>query len=844
VERANDVVEKVIAYLRDKVSVSLVGMYGSGRSTVIDQVAEQMAQAGATVVRVSGVLTLQDRPLGALAACGLDLTPTNTPNAIATATQAMVRTLSGSAPLLVVDDADFLDKTSVGVMIAAYLQTRCPMLVVSRPGRGSRDAMETFNAQVQPIVRVLLRPLHFDELHHLIHELLDGTVESNTVARVATGTGGLPALVRAVVWTAVRNGRISRVNGEWKAGKTLYSESLAEVVSKFLVDVSAEDLDALTKLALSGATKAADAVELIGSESFTYLDEAGLLQVIGSESDPLVGIFPPMLAEYLRTETSISRRLQINSEIGSSLPIRLVGHHDTSFSIYNSAILSTRIREHWLAEAELLRARWEADPVAENAVPLLMAMHSASVGPEEIFEVVAATDTSRSDKLWRLRLVLWQAVYRAVAMKELPVALKLLDSKRKPLPSFKTTLDSVKAHLVFMEDRVPDYESLVVKANDPAFGKDIHNGVVVECLLAQGRVDDALALMGTYDPDYPTYAHHAEIYRSLALLFADRVEEGIEYASAQLQRAQDALEPGLIHSFGYVTCFGLSLMGRFHEVDSIAASILTMTGVTTLYEMFQRGLLTLAALAASWDGRTTYARTLADQAGVFDKLGPFPAMLSGVAPAMVYRNDAEAADQLWAAADNRLERGYVMAAVLAAAAAVEHRPDAERAEQFYQAAQQTQSRLVRALGSYVLAASRMEAGELRSALGELKSTGTAVHILRAGVRLAVVLREQGDFSAAADAADDAWRSVEAPVRVRQSMFVPLSSMIDLSARELEIAQLITQGLVPSDVALGLSLSVRTVENHISNIYRKLGVSSRLRLRQIMNTWLSGLDARA
>jgi DNA-binding CsgD family transcriptional regulator len=591
---------------------------------------------------------------------------------------------------------------------------------------------------------------------------------------------------------------------------------------------------------LVGTTKAADALDLVGAEAFGALDEAGLLQVIGDNADPLVGIFPPMMAEYLRLETNISGRLQLNSEIGANLPLCRVDPYDSAFSVYNSAILSTRIREHWLAESALLRETWEAKPVAERAVPLLMAMHAASADPDQIFAVIERTNIARSEELWRLRLVLWQAVYRAVAMKDLPAALKLLDSKRKALSEFASTLEVVKAHLTFLEDRVPDYESLEFNAEDAPFAKDIYNGVRAECLLAQGRTEDALALMDTYDPDYPSYAHHAEIYRGLALMFSDRVEEGIEYASVQLRKAQDSLEPGLIQSFGYVTCFGLSLMGRFHEVDTVASSILTLTGVTTLHELFQRGLLTLSALAASWDGRSDYAKRLADQAQTFNKLGPFPAMLSAVAPDMVYRHDEEAAENLWMAADNRLERGYVMAAVLAAAAAVEQRPDADRAAKIYEAAHKTQSRLVRAMGSYVQAASHMDAGELRGALAELKDSGTAVHILRAGVRLAVVLREQGLFDDAADAADEAWRSVAAPENVRRSMFAPLIAMVDLSARELEIAHLITQGLVPADVALGLSLSVRTVENHISNIYRKLGVSSRLRLRQIMSTWLSGL----
>jgi DNA-binding NarL/FixJ family response regulator len=47
----------------------------------------------------------------------------------------------------------------------------------------------------------------------------------------------------------------------------------------------------------------------------------------------------------------------------------------------------------------------------------------------------------------------------------------------------------------------------------------------------------------------------------------------------------------------------------------------------------------------------------------------------------------------------------------------------------------------------------------------------------------------------------------------------------LSRREEEIVSLLCDGLAPKDVARHLHLSVKTVENHKYNIYRKCGVSS-------------------
>jgi pimeloyl-ACP methyl ester carboxylesterase/DNA-binding CsgD family transcriptional regulator len=52
------------------------------------------------------------------------------------------------------------------------------------------------------------------------------------------------------------------------------------------------------------------------------------------------------------------------------------------------------------------------------------------------------------------------------------------------------------------------------------------------------------------------------------------------------------------------------------------------------------------------------------------------------------------------------------------------------------------------------------------------------------------------------------------------------SMEALSSRELEVLELVAAGMTNEAIAVRLSLSVRTVERHVSNIYGKLGVSGK------------------
>ncbi len=56
-----------------------------------------------------------------------------------------------------------------------------------------------------------------------------------------------------------------------------------------------------------------------------------------------------------------------------------------------------------------------------------------------------------------------------------------------------------------------------------------------------------------------------------------------------------------------------------------------------------------------------------------------------------------------------------------------------------------------------------------------------------------------------------------------------SSRIDLSARELEIIELVADGLTNQEIAIELTISKRTVDNHVSNMFTKTGSKNRVAL---------------
>jgi DNA-binding NarL/FixJ family response regulator len=130
-------------------------------------------------------------------------------------------------------------------------------------------------------------------------------------------------------------------------------------------------------------------------------------------------------------------------------------------------------------------------------------------------------------------------------------------------------------------------------------------------------------------------------------------------------------------------------------------------------------------------------------------------------------------------------------------------------------------------------------GDPRAALAALRASWTAWHALdapyeaaRARVLIGLACRELGDTDSAAmelDAARDVFEKLGALpdlARLKALDGDAAAPVGGLTAREIEVLRLVAAGKTNRAVAEDLVISEKTVARHLSNIFDKLGVSSR------------------
>lgn len=813
-------------------SIVILGRPLSGRSTVLQAIAQHLREAGHDPLVVRGVRGL-DPALSSLGLAQVVGPPAKGHDTTVSAVFAsLTDRLAPHDQTLLIDDLDDLDDSSAALLQHAAARTGAAVVATGRASGRVGDRVP-FPAAL----RLDMHPLTFEECAELLSDVLGGVVESATVARLMTKTAGLPGLMVRFASAARRSGRLVERGGVWQAGPDLWSPGISRVMSTFVAGLSAELSTALLRLARAGVIGLAGARSLVGDRALLALEELRLIAVPGpveAGGEPSVAISPPLLAQYLRRETSpLVRALSaVVDERRAERPAADPDGPDGSPSIPALAVL---VQERGRAKQATRYARWgsERGPVAATA--LIEVLIGRGVDRREILRVIERTDPAGVPEDDLLRYVDTIARWHAWVDDDLPGALDLLHATAHDTGSERARAAALglARHLGSVAARPDSGHGTGAGAVGVGVGVAGTPSAVLDAVNAGDGSRARRLLAGIPEPEggQELMVHRALDLRAAALCDGD-LDVLVDRATGYREESMAALDPFGVAVHSQLAATGLFLQGRHTEAESVLDEALTI-GVPPFPEMpVQVGNLTMLAALQARRGRFDLAESTQRQAerfGVVHSYLPLGSTAWSRAYIDALRDGDEALDALWESGRELERRGFLPAALAVWTMAIAPW-SADRLAHLRSVAADVPGDLFAPMIRYHEGLATQDPGRLLVAFDALRAQRRPFFAGVIARALAVVHRL--DESRA-----ELWRT-RAHDLADQVGCAPLdltpgrSLRAAITPREQDILRLVVAGRTNAEIATSCFLSVRTVENHVHRIIRKLGVPSRAELGEV------------
>jgi DNA-binding NarL/FixJ family response regulator len=865
--------ERLIAPGGGRGGVVLFGDAGVGKTRLVAEVVDAHRGDGIGVEWVRATEAAKNIPLGSFAHLLAPVDEAHHPDDLLHLALAGLGERSGDAGLLLaVDDAHLLDESSVALLHLAVTQSKVRALVSVRTAEPLPPGLVGLWKD-ELLVRLDVAPLTRDATEQLVLAMVDGAigagpapppgnrkrrpgegVPASLLDRIWRLSRGNPLFVRELVTAAVER-RHGGGGGRILLPAEGPRERLRELVEERLRLLEPAWRRALETVAV-GEQVPLEAVERLADPAdLEALERRGLVEVVSAGQSSTVQVAHPLYGEVLAESLpSLRRRAVIRDLIGAvedldqfdrlrlatwRLESGLPGEAEQLLPLAREALgrLDHRLAER-LARAAGGTSRADAGLVLAEALSGQGRIDDAEAALAEVRatspEAVARVAIARASELF-LHLD------RSAEAFDI---LRAADRELAGHPAWQADCRSLMAQMLMFSLRLPEAatiaDRLLADGATPETARVRAATVAVTVRGAEGRLDAGFALLDDdlhasarrHRRDVPFGDIQLRMARFQGLYWAGRLQELDAYTADNLGLDLDQPPPSLR---GILAGFrGGALLARGHAKAALAE--------------LQRSSRMLAE--SDWFGQRPLAEAMRTRAAVF-------------AGDLEVAEDAMRAADLAYAADMRrgartlpyieLSRAWLLAAqgdvaeaasrCLALATAMQHVVKPLAVEVLHAAVR---------LGS---AAEAMEAMERLAAAVDGPYAGVAARHTRAlaqrdGALLAGVaddFEELGADLLAAEAhraAENAHRregrGASASIAARRASELlgrcgaPRSPALELAlpmgeeltGREREVALLAARGRTSPQIADALYLSVRTVDTHLSRVYRKLMIDGR------------------
>lgn len=800
------------------------GDHGSGRSSLLDLVRRLPHRRTDTVLlRASG-----PAPFATLRAHESLPTRRGHPWSESELVEWLAGELGSEGSLLLVDDVEHVDEGTLAVVRRALAHSRADLVLTTTVDL-AREADATLARLVgeRAPAEVLLPPFADTELHALARTVLGGAVDATLVAELAAASAGNPRVATLVLQSARWSGAVGRSDDRWTVTRPLRDAPGDPVLHLLTARLPHPDVDALELVAWLG-TPDHDTVERLVAPATVdaLIARRRLLGFTDTDGTSRYAVSPPALAHALRARLLPERRRRLAHLAGGPAaadaavtPLDLGEEVPVPWARRGAELprrspeVAGVLREHERSREDALLDAWRRDPRTGPANALLDQL-ARRPAPDLAREVLAGTRLADDDDpaaraLFRaagLRWLLWSGgspADRAAFLTEHRAELGPLGAAFRV---HDEVTDAARAGaddatlLGAERDRAGDAPAEVAARVAAA-----RAGALVQV----GRLDLALRLCRgavLADPPSDEVRHHRDAVDVVATVLLGRLDDAEARVRRELAAAYARADVLGVRVHACLLAEVLLLTGRSTAAWSVLGGALRLGPAGPVGTTFHRRALSLAAILRASAGDLDMAESLV---ATLDALPgtdhPIIGSLSALAHAAADEVTRPTPDLLWTRGRRYAQEGLRQPALVC---------------WLFSTATCTPEQLAVVREAYEAAPLPLLEPYLR-----LHEALTAQDVADVVARLHALPADPGDrFRRAMGHLDGvALPDERPPVRV---VLRAEDGLTTLSPREREVATLARDGRSNRDIADALGLSVRTVENHMSAVLRKLGFTRR------------------
>ncbi|MEU1280041.1 LuxR C-terminal-related transcriptional regulator [Streptomyces sp. NPDC005805] len=845
------------------------GAAGVGKSRLAEEFLARAAGRKWRTARASATAPASAVPLGAVAHLipdGVDLdNPVRAFSEVATALAGPEK----SRWAIWVDDVHLLDATSA-VLLRQLMDARVIRLIGTvRTGEAVGSAVQALSDDAT--LRVDLGPFGIEELGPVLRSILGGPVGQRTLHELQRASGGNMLYLRELIRGALDAGTFANDGEIWELveDRPTGTPRLAELIRSRL-EVSGDDArPALELLAVCGPVSLTDAEAVAPPAALERLERSGLIRVLSDGQRVSVQLAHPLYGELLGTDVPVLRRRNILLQQTERVRTSGARRRDDALHMATWQLAATGTADPGLIVRAAALARHahqyeqvvrllEALPDGADTVPVSLLLGEAlfELGRWQRAEAVLADAAGRADHDQERLAATLARVWNLFLADQPDRALEIVQSAQSSLTD-KTALHLLRVSegtvRAFTGQPAQALPLLADLEEDAAAAPDINIWVQGALLKA-----DALTMTGQSDKAIAwgedAYAAHLRLAaRALVPHPASHtVVMGLAHAeSGRLAEAREAGERALEEltevRAPLPEVWAAHHLGRTHWLagrPATARVLFAQAAALARSHAQPQGLrLALGGIAACAAvlGDVEAAAAAAKEARTFSPRGILAGEERlGEAWLLVARGRlAEARATLTEAAAVARSTGHLTSEAVLLTEVARLGGAENVAGRLAEAAESCDGPFGGARADFAAALARDEPAALLAAAGAMERIGAHLLAAEAAAAAAAALRRAGESRKAAAAAQQAHAHAALCEGASTPLLLLAANASVLTHREREIALMASNGSTSKEIAASLHLSVRTVNNHLQNVYGKLGVTTRRDLVQALREGAGG-----